>query len=697
MPKLTGRTTAFLGLVLAAGLLFVSIGIGLRVPSETALDPFGTSPSLDYRALRVGGIEPLSGRFIEEELGSVIGGTRSGTQSLGRTDLGRLRSVTADPLTVVHGFCNDDFAEAFAVSTVPFTARTSTVPASRQAAEPGGCGADGGTAWYRYRSPQRIGLLANTFGTAYGTVLGVFVGTDITNLRRVACDNDTSGFSQVAFPAQPGQTYWFQIAGPSGGGRLVFNLTLKGLTTLASVANSGLQGDSDSFLPSISGNGRFVSFYSSSFVTDRPPPCLRNPYFDLCNVTVFLRDRSAHRISNILTPATGPLPVSSPSVTDQTSISGTISADGRYVSFWSGRPDIVPGDTNDTWDVFVLDRQTKRVRRVSTSSSGAQGDGASFNPSISADGRYIAFTSSADNMVPDDTNMTPDVFVHDLRNSKTVRASVGMKGEQGNLLRSTNYPLESGSHLLSISATGRFVLFRSTASNLTAGDGNGFADVFVRDLHRGTTTRVSVGRGGEEADADSRQPVGIAQGAIAANGRFAFFNSNASNLVPGDTNNQEDLFVRDIVKGVTRRVSVSSTGAQSDRGVGASDPFALFIATFTQLTVERQNLSQVAYSATPDGRYVAFSSDATNLVPGDRNNATDVFLRDLFTGNTTLVSLASTGRQSDGASNSPAVSADGRFIAFRSAASNLVPGDTNGQEDVFVYEIPGQREASGWY
>jgi len=287
--------------------------------------------------------------------------------------------------------------------------------------------------------------------------------------------------------------------------------------------------------------------------------------------------------------------------------------------------------------------------------------------------------------------------VHDLRRSTTARVSVSSAEAEANLLRSRGYPLEAGSHLLALSANGRFVLFRSTASNLVPGDTNEFADVFVRDLRRGTTTRVSVSSRGEEADADSRQPVGIAQAAVSDDGRYAFFNSNASNLVPNDTNQEEDLFVRNIIAGTTQRVSVSSTGAQANRGVGASDPFALFIAAFTNVTVEQQNLSQVAYSATPDGRYVAFSSDATNLVPGDRNNTTDVFLRDLWTGNTTIVSLASTGEQSDGASNSPALSADGRFIAYRSAATNLVPGDTNGQEDVFVYEIPGAHELSGWH
>ncbi len=702
MPRLTGRRGAAFGLVCAAVLLFATISVGLRVPGTTYLDPFGSSGSLDYRALRFGSFAPLRGDFIARELGGVIEETGIRRRSIpARAEIADgLRSVTADPLTVAHGFINDDFGEAFAVPSIPFTARTNTGPASRQSSEPGTCSAQGGTAWYRYRSPRQIGLLANTFGSGYGTVLGVFTGADLSDLRRVACATDTSGYSQVAFPAKAGETYWFQIAGPSGGGRLVFNLTLKGVTTLTSAATSGEQGDTDSILPTISGDGRFVSFYSGATTftrSEQTAPCTPNPYFDLCRVAVYLRDRLTHQIARVDRVESGGAPFRSASISDQTSVTGSLSADGRYVAFWSGHSTLVDGDTNDTWDVFVLDRRTNRVRRVSVSSAGTEGNGASFNASISADGRYVAFSSSAKNLVPRDNNIAPDVFVHDLKTSTTTRASVGSSGQEANMVRSSGFPLEAGSHLLALSQSGRFALFRSTASNLVRGDSNGFADVFVRDLRRRTTTRVSVSSSGAEADADSRQPVGIAQGAISDDGRFAFFNSNASNLVLLDTNGQEDLFVRDTKASVTRRVSVSSAGAQADRGVGQSDPFALFTSAFTNATVEPQNSSSVAYSATPDGRYVAFSSDATNLVVGDRNNSTDIFLRDLHTGNTTIVSLASTGEQSDGASNSPALSADGRFIAYRSAASNLAPRDTNGHEDVFVYEIPGQHELSGWH
>ncbi|MGH2760495.1 MAG: hypothetical protein ACRDKJ_13180 [Actinomycetota bacterium] len=704
MPRLTGRTGAAFGLVCAAVLLFASISIGLRVPGTTFPDPFGSGASLDYRALRFGNFAPLRGDFIARELGSVIAESdvrRPSLRGSAFAPADGLRSVTADPLTITHLFGNDDFADAFAVTSVPFTARTNTEPATRQAGEPSNCGAGGGTAWYRYRAPRRIGLLANTFGSGFGTALGVYSGNDLSSLQRIACATDGSGFAQVAFPAQEGQTYWFQIAAPSGGGRLVFNLTLKGVTTVASASSNGRQGNGNAILPTISANGRFVSFYSAaSFAGYRPPPpCQPSPYFDVCRPAVFLRDRRTHRIAHVDKVAQTTLgqPTGLNPTNDQSSITGSLSADGRFVAFYSGHTSLVEGDTNDTWDVFVRDQQRGTVGRVSVSTSGAQGNRASYTGSISADGRYIAFVSAADNLVPGDTNLAPDVFVRDLRTSKTIRVSVSSSGGQANLVRSPDFPLEAGSHLLALSANGRFVLFRSTASNLVAGDTNEHADVFVHDLVERTTKRVSVSSQGREADADSRQPIGIAQGAISNDGRYAFFNSNATNLVPNDTNAQEDLFVRNIVRGTTERVSVSSTGAQSNRGVGASDPFALITTTFTQVFLEPQNISQVAYSATPDGRYVAFSSDATNLVPGDRNQTTDIFLRDLRTGNTTIVSLASSGQQSNGASNSPALSADGRFIAYRSAASNLVPGDTNGHEDVFVYEIPGQQELSGWH
>jgi Tol biopolymer transport system component len=322
--------------------------------------------------------------------------------------------------------------------------------------------------------------------------------------------------------------------------------------------------------------------------------------------------------------------------------SPTVSGDGRYVAFSSNAANLVPADTNGTSDVFVRDRQTGRTVRASVSGSGAEADGESSSQTISASGRYVAFASWATNLVPGDTNNGSDIFVRDLRAGTTTRVSVSDTGAEPNHYSSAP----------AITPDGRHVAFFSWATNLVPGDTNDSSDVFVRDLRAGTTTRVSVSSAGVEGDFYSSTP------AISANGRYVAFESWASNLVAGDTNDSYDVFVRDRLTGTTTRVSVSSTGAQGS--YHSSDP-----------------------AITPDGRYVAFESTAAGLVPEEVGGFGDVFIRDLRTGTTTRVSVSGTGGPANGPSEAPTISANGRYVAFDSDASNLVPGDTNWR-DVFV-------------
>ena len=320
-----------------------------------------------------------------------------------------------------------------------------------------------------------------------------------------------------------------------------------------------------------------------------------------------------------------------------------ISADGRFVAFYSSASNLVPGDTNGVEDVFVHDRLTGQTARVSVASDGAQGNGPSWGPSISADGRFVAFESRASNLVPGDTNDTTDVFVHDRLTGQTTRVSVASDGREGN----------SYSWLARISADGRFVVFTSDASNLVPGDTNGTWDVFVHDRQTGQTTMVSVASDGTPGNGRS---IGVS---ISGDGRFVAFESEASNLVAGDTNGTWDVFVHDRLTGQTTRVSVASDGAQ---GADSSSGGEL----------------------SAHGRFVVFFSFASNLVPGDTNERMDVFVHDRQTGETTIVSVASDGAQGNANSSGAAISADGRFVVFTSKASNLVPGDTNGTWDVFV-------------
>ena len=323
-----------------------------------------------------------------------------------------------------------------------------------------------------------------------------------------------------------------------------------------------------------------------------------------------------------------------------------ISADGRYVAFESDASNLVPNDTNGVSDIFVHDITTGATTRVSVDSSGNQGNSSSFFPSFSADGRYVAFASDATNLVAGDTNGARDIFLHDRTTSATTRVSVDSTGTQGN--GSSYYP--------SISSDGRYVVFYSTASNLVAGDSNGVHDVFVHDRTTGITTRVSVDSSGTQANGISTYPF------ISADGRYVAFESDASNLVAGDTNGRFDIFVHDRTTGATTRVSVDSSG------------------------MEGNNNSNDQPSISADGRYVAFSSSASNLVAGDTNGWQDIFLHDRTTGATTRVSVASDGSEGNSDSAIASISADGRYVVFVSRSTNLVAGDTNGGLDVFVYE-----------
>ena len=325
------------------------------------------------------------------------------------------------------------------------------------------------------------------------------------------------------------------------------------------------------------------------------------------------------------------------------SVAPALSADGRFVAFESVPTNLVPGDTNGFGDVFVHDRMTGTTERVSVALDGTQGNARSLSPAISADGRFVAFASTASNLVAGDTNGRQDVFVRDRMTGTTERVSVASDGTQGN----------ASSYTPALSADGRFVAFDSDADNLVPGDTNASTDVFVHDRMTGTTERVTVTSNGTQGNSDSFTP------ALSADGRFVTFESDADNLVPGDTNGSTDVFVHDRLTGTTKRVSVTSDGTQ---GNGGSD--------FPVLSA--------------DGRFVAFESDAHNLVPGDTNGFTDVFVHDRLTGTTERVSVASDGTQGDSASVHPAISADGGIVAFNSAATNLVPSDTNAAVDVFV-------------
>jgi hypothetical protein len=399
-------------------------------------------------------------------------------------------------------------------------------------------------------------------------------------------------------------------------------------TRRPSVSSSGEEGNAGSLYPSVSASGRFVAFHAeaSNLVTGDT-----NGTYD-----VFVRDRKNRTTERVSVSTTG-------DEGNGTSYFASISDDGRFVAFVSSASNLTGGDTNGVADIFVHDREKHTTKRISVSSDGVQGDASSGEPAISANGRSVAFSSASTTLVANDTNLASDIFVRDRRDRTTKRVSVSTTGIEGNF----------GASSPSISANGRFVAFESNASNLVGGDTNVVRDIFVRDRETKVTKRVSVSTAGEQGDASSDRP------SISDDGRFVAFDSQSSTLVGNDTNGLYDVFVRDRTNRTTKRVSVSTAGEQG-------------------------NGSSTGASISADGHLVAFASPATNLVGNDGNVQPDVFVRNRTTHRTRRVSVGVTGTEANGPSDGASVSADGRFVAFYSAATNLVENDTNAQYDVFI-------------
>jgi len=285
------------------------------------------------------------------------------------------------------------------------------------------------------------------------------------------------------------------------------------------------------------------------------------------------------------------------------------------------------------------------VVRGSIGPQEAMGNGPSTQAALSQDGRFVVYASAATNLVVGDTNGASDIFTFDRLSGEVARASLTWLGGQAN----------GPSYDPAVSSNGRWIAFTSEASNLVAADGNGASDVFLYDRNTGAVERVSVASGGAEANGDCLLP------SISADGRYVAFASEASNLVPGDTNGIVDVFVHDRETGQTWCVSVAGSGLPPN---GAS----------------------TAPAISPDGRWVAFESTASDLVSGDVNGQQDIFVRDLVAGATDLVSVNSEGQQANGASRGASITSNGRWVAFESEATNLSPADSDIYRDVFVFD-----------
>jgi len=379
------------------------------------------------------------------------------------------------------------------------------------------------------------------------------------------------------------------------------------------------------------------------------------------------------------------------------STAGGVSADGRFVVFESSSTNLVPNDLNGRKDVFLRDLQLGTTTLLSVNVLGLPGNGDSTWPSISDDGRFIAFASDASDLVAGDANFTTDVFVRDRTAGTTVLASVSLTGTTGNG-RSRN-PM--------ISSDGRFVVFDSRAGNLVAGGSGSVANIFVRNLVAGTTQRVSAAPDGSEANVNNVLPY------ISPDGRFVTFESFATNLgidLGGvDPTRNPQVYLRDLQSGALELISITpsgkgATGSSLAGPISADGHFVVFESGASDIlpgtccgslyirdrgasTTSRINGGGSSFPhMSPDARFVIFAT-VSALRPEDTNVNFDVYVIDRSDGSLALVSRTPAGAAGAGDSFPAAISSDGRFAVFYSSASDLVPNDTNGFQDVFLRDF----------
>jgi Tol biopolymer transport system component len=322
------------------------------------------------------------------------------------------------------------------------------------------------------------------------------------------------------------------------------------------------------------------------------------------------------------------------------------SPDGTVVAFSSEATNLDPADTDTIGDVYTKDLASGDLTLVSTTTEGEKGNGYSWLPSLSADGTAVAFASAATNLHPDDGDSIVDTYVKDLITGELVLVSTAENGVKAN----------AASYFPSISADGTAVAFYSAATNLGQVGGSPGYHVFVKDLVTGDVTLAATNDNGKRANGFSYEAT------LSADGTRVAFYSEATNLDPADTDTAGDIYVKDLVTGEVMLASVSETGEKSN---GWNEYPAI----------------------SADGTKVVFVSAATNLDPLDTDEVVDVYLKDLVTGDITVVTVSETGEKSDQFAAEPHLSRDGTKVTFTTTATNLHPGDTDGILDVYVKDL----------
>ena len=467
--------------------------------------------------------------------------------------------------------------------------------------------------------------------SAEGTAIRFANGSKQFTLTGVSfggLDNETVTFADGSkiVNATLANSYQSSLAGTTHDDLLIGSPALLEIRQAATTADSHT-GDGPSTYPGVSADGRFVVF--DSYAGDLTGKADNNGMED-----IFLKDLVTGSIVRVSETAAG-----SDALDDNNwgSVRPAVSTDGRFVAYESYAGNLVANDTNGLDDVFVKDVQTGAITRVSTSTGGTQAAGGdSYDASISADGRHVAFTSAASNLVSGDTNQANDIFVRDMQTGVVTRVSTTSAGSQGNAGR-----YDYGSSQAQISADGRFVVFTSYSNNLVSGDTNGASDIFVKNLATGQIVCASKDTAGHFVPYDAENPT------ISANGRYVAFETSKTLI---DDGSGDGTFVRDMQTGTLTRI------------LGASP------------------------SLSGNGRFVVFTSES-DLVASDANGVADVYVKDLVTGEMVLVSRAADGSQANGRSLMASISADGSTIVFRNDGSALT-GDDEARSDVFVVGNP---------
>ncbi|MEK6748678.1 MAG: HYR domain-containing protein [Pseudomonadota bacterium] len=398
-------------------------------------------------------------------------------------------------------------------------------------------------------------------------------------------------------------------------------------TARISVDADGSQAIGNSYMTSMNSDGRYVTF--ESLATNL--------------VTINTNDRSQIYVKDRTTGAVQIISVNTSGVAgNSNSWEPSISGDGHYVVFSSDASNLIANDGNQYRDVFLFDRNTNTLTRIAQ--TGVEPNGISHMPFVSRDGSYVVFSSLANNLLSNDTNNYRDVFIYRISSGAITRINLGPQGVQAN----------NDSFSLGIGADAKYIVFVSSASNLVAGDNNAAYDIFLYDRLAGATELISVANNGTIGNNHSSWP------SISNDGRIVAFLSLAGNLTPGDTNAKYDVFMRDRKFSTTTRISVDNAGNQAN--------------DFSWRPVVSGN-----------GRFIAYWSNATNLVPNDTNAEGDVFVYDRIKNTVERVNVDTLGNAANATTDRMfGVSNDGLVISFNSFATNLVAGDSNRNSDVFV-------------